>query len=142
MLTMVTLVTSDEKIISHRMSGRITPIMVQRLPLANLTSILISIGPPMSARSRLLLAHGAAYLLGQCSQCLAGGSAAALKRAVVGVERRQHEGMLLSVGLDVHEPSLTKERLCFAASPSAKVRVVASARLGTYRATTLLIRPL
>src|SRR5215831_8183791 len=56
-----------------------------------------------------LLAHSPAYFVGQRGQCLTSGTSAAFKGAVIGIERRQHKGMRLSMGLDVYETSLSEE---------------------------------
>ena len=84
-------------------------------------------------------AYGAAYFLGECGQRLTGGTATAFKGTIVGVERRQHKGVPHRIGFEVGEASLIEEQLCCEASPSAKVRVTASARLGKYRAIMTLI---
>jgi hypothetical protein len=42
---------------------------------------------------------------------LAGGCTATLEGAIIGVEGWQHKSVLLSEGLEIHEPGLTEQRL-------------------------------
>jgi hypothetical protein len=59
-----------------------------------------------------LLPHGVPSCLGQRGQRLTGGASAALKRAVISVEGRQHEYVLLGVGLSQNFPAHGLLRRC------------------------------
>ncbi len=54
---------------------------------------------------------GAADFLRECGQRLPGRSATALKGAIIGVERRQHEGVSHRVGVEINEASLIEKQL-------------------------------
>src|SRR5580704_6145508 len=56
------------------------------------------------------LPHGAAYLLRQCRERLASGSSTAFKRAVIGIERKQHESVLDAIGLEIRQSGLIEQR--------------------------------
>src|SRR5262249_26334386 len=55
------------------------------------------------------VAHSSTKFVRQGRQCLAGGSAAAFKRAVIRIERRQHKGVRHSTCLDLRETGLTEQ---------------------------------
>src|SRR6266567_1920362 len=55
------------------------------------------------------VAHSSTNFVRQGCQCLAGGNAATFKRAVIGVERRQHKGVLHSMCLDLRETAFTEQ---------------------------------
>ena len=75
-----------------------------------------------------LLTHSPASFVGQRRQCLTSGSAATFKGAVVGIERRQHKGMLHVWVSTSTKPASAKSDCSREAFPSAKVRVTASAQ--------------
>jgi hypothetical protein len=92
-----------------------------------------SIEPPLSPKYRRTSSR-TAYFVGQRGQCLTSGSAAAFKGAVIGIEDGSTK-VCFSVWVSMStKPASAKSDCSRVASPSAKVRVIASVRLGTLRA--------
>ena len=67
-------------------------------------------GPSLLLRSRRTSSR-TARRMSSGNPASSSGSAAAFKGAVIGVEGRQTEGVLLDVGLDIDEAGLTEEQL-------------------------------
>ena len=79
-------------------------------------------------------AHGAAYLLGHRGERLASGRPAALRRAIIASNDGSTQLFFTVLVRMSAKPASLKSNCSRDASPSTKVRVTASARLGTCRA--------